>query len=223
MSLVALNDLKDYLGIALANVDHDDFLNSEISLFDNTVLNYCNRIFEQTTITEIIYHDDFSDRKQHYLYHHPVISITSITEKHPDNSDVAVTGFRFNKRVGRVEIVESSFNTRSYLFQNYSVGSSLEFVYEAGYTTVPLEIQESIKALIQARFNRKQSGVDLNLGNNVQRISIPGVMGIDFDYTLNSNERSNKYGMLLGDYLNVFDNYRSERTLIGDNSEVYLA
>jgi len=221
MSLVSLADLKDYLGIV--DNSQDTYLNGEIALFDETVLNYCNRVFEQTTVTETIYYDDFKDSMEHYLYHHPVISITSITEKHPDNSDVVTTNYRLNKRVGKIEITDSDFYQRSFLFQNYNVGARLEIVYEAGYATVPLEIQEAIKSLIQARYNKKQSGVDLNFGNNVQRMSIPGVMSIDFDYTLNNNERKNKYGMLLGDYLNVFDNYRSERTLIGERSEAYLA
>ena len=111
---------------------------------------------------------------------------------------------------------------RQRLFTNYVIGAYIDVVYDAGYATVPLEIQESIKQLIQARYNRKQSGVDFNFGSNVQRINIPGVMGIDFDYTLNTNERANKFGMILGDYLNVFDAYRSERTITGDRTEVYL-
>ena len=222
MSLVALDDLKDYLGVPLVDTQYDAYLNGEIALYDETVLNYCNRVFEQTTVTETIYYDDFKDRRSHSLYYNPAISITSITEKQPDYIDVDVTDFRINKRVAKLEILETSYNQRSFLFQNYTAGASLVIVYEAGYATVPLEIQESIKALIQARFNRKQAGVDLNFGNNVQRLNIPGVMGIDFDYTLNSNERKNKYGMILGDYLNVFDNYRSERTIIGEASEIYL-
>lgn len=222
MSLVTLANLKEYLGIDALDVSKDDFLNSQIALFDETVLNYCNRVFEQTTVTETIYYDDFKNAREHYLYHHPVISITSITEKHPDNSDVVTTSFRLNKRVGKIEIIDQEHYQRSWLFQNYNAGASLEIVYEAGYATVPQEIQEAVKALIQVRYNKSESGVDLNFGNNVQRMSIPGVMSIDFDYTLNNNERKNKYGMILGDYLNVFDSYRSERVIIGERSEVYL-
>lgn len=222
MSLVTLDDMKTYLGISLVDTSQDAYLTGELNLFTETVLNYCNRVFEQTTVTETIYFENFSEIRDYYLYHNPVISITSITEKQPNSADVAITNYRINKRLGKLEILDDSFYQKSFLFQNYNIGASLVMVYEAGYATVPLEIQESVKALIQGRYNKKQSGVDLNFGNNVQRISIPGVMGIDFDYTLNSNERKNKYGMLLGDYLNVFDNYRSERTIIGDSSEVYL-
>jgi len=221
MSLVTLDSVKTYLGIDPMDTTQDDFLNSEIALFDETVQNYCNRIFEVNTYTETIYYDDFKDSFEHYLYHHPISTITSVTEKAPNATD-EVQEYRINKRTGGLVVVDD-YGKKKRLFTNYVIGAYLEIVYDAGYATVPMEIQESIKALIQQRYNRRQSGVDLNFGNNVQRISIPGVMGIDFDYTLNSNERQNKYGMLLGDYLNVFDNYRSERTVIGDLTEVYLA
>jgi hypothetical protein len=220
MSLVALDDLKTYLGIDLIDTSQDAFLNGEIALFDETVQNYCNRIFEVNTYTETIYYDDFKDDFEYTLYHHPVSLITSVTEKAPDAPDELQT-FRLNKRTGNLVLTNDS-GVKKRLFSNYSTGAYLEIIYDAGYATVPLEIQEAVKALIQQRYNRKNAGIDLNFGNNVQRISIPGVMGIDFDYTLNSNERQNKYGMLLGDYLNVFDNYRSERTIVGDNTKVYL-
>lgn len=220
MSLVALNDLKTYLGIDLIDTSQDSFLNSEIALFDETVQNYCNRIFEVNSYTEVIHYDDFRDYNEHTLYHFPVATITSIKEKYVGMDDVT-RNYRLNKKTGTIVLVDE-YNVKEMLFNNYSMGASLEIIYSAGYATVPLEIQEAVKSLIQARYNRKNSGVDLNFGNNVQRISIPGVMGIDFDYTLNSNERSSKYGMLLGDYVNIFDNYRSERTILGEKSEVYL-
>lgn len=220
MSLVALNDLKTYLGIDLGDTSEDAFLNSEIALFDETVQNYCNRILEVNSYTETIYYDDFKDDFEYQLYHFPIQSITSVTEKAMDVTDEIRT-YRINKKSGSL-VLTGDYGEKQRLFVNYSLGAYLEIVYSAGYSTVPLEIQEAIKSLIQARYNRKKSGVDINFGNNVQRLNIPGVMGIDFDYTLSTNERSNKYGMILGDYLNIFDNYRSERTLIGDNSQVYI-
>ena len=221
MSLVTLNDTKDYLGIALIDATYDVFLQTQIDMLSETILNYCNRVFEQTTVTETIYQDDYPDNIEHYLYYHPVISITSVTEKQPNSVDVVQTSFRINKRTGRLEM-QDDCGSKARLFQDYFIGASLEIVYEAGYATVPLEIQEAVFGLIQVRYNRFTSGVPLDFGNNVQRIGIPGVMNLDFDYTLNSNERKNKYGMILQDYLNIFDNYRSERTMVGENSNIYL-
>lgn len=222
MSLVSLADLKDYLGIDSGDTSQDTFLNSEIALFDSAVQNYCNRVFEVNTYTEEIYRDDFDPSKNyHLLYHHPVVSVSSVTEKAPNQTDESLT-YRIERRTGKL-VITNDDGAKTRMWQNYYSGAYLEIVYDAGYLSVPAEIKECIFQLIEQRFNRKQSGIALNFGNNVQRISIPGVMGIDFDYTLNSNERSTKYGMILGDYLNVFDNYRSERTLIGDSSRVYLS
>ena len=63
--------------------------------------------------------------------------------------------------------------------------------------------------------NNKINNIAPNFGSNVQRLSIPGTMSIDFDYTLQANERSSSFGMFLGNYINVVDYYRSERVAIG--------
>ena len=217
MSLVSLEDMKEYLGIS--DSSQDDYLNSELALFSEAVENYCNRKFLQATYTERIYHRDFRNQREHYLYHFPVVSITSVTEKAYNEDDVAL-GHLVNKKIGKLNVLDECEYVRN-LFTNTGMNGYLEIVYEAGYTDTPLEVQEAIKELIQARYNKRESGVDFNFGSNVQRVSIPGVMGIDFDYTLSTNERSNKYGMLLGDYQNILDNYRSERTLIGESQVTY--
>ena len=216
--LVSLVDMKDYLGVT--GTAEDDYLNSELSLFTETVENYCNRKFEVASYTERIYHRDFYNVRDYYLYHFPVVSITSATEKAKDESDV-VLGTLVNKRLGKVNVLDDNeYLTK--LFNNSGSNGYIEFIYDSGYATVPLEVQEAVKQLVQARYNKRNSGVDFNFGSNVQRISVPGVIGIDFDYTLSTNERSNKYGMILGDYQNVFDNYRSERTIIGETQVTYL-
>lgn len=218
--LVELDDLKTRLGIALGDTTQDAFLTTEIAIFSETVSNYCNRVFDQTSFTETFYHQDIGDETSYMLYHFPIISVTSVTEKDVDQADVVLTS-RVNNRLGQLKVLNSSsFIGR--LFQNYTTSASIEVVYEAGYATIPLDIQEAVMSLIQVRYNKKQSGVDLNFGSNVQRINITGVMGIDFDYSLSGNDRNTKYGAILGDYLNVFDSYKSERTIIGDSQVAYL-
>ena len=217
--LVSLSDMKEYLGIAPGDTTYDDYLNGELSLFSNTVETYCNRKFEIDTYVERIYHRDFYNKKDHLLYHTPIISIASAIEKAKDETDTTVNTL-VNKRTGKLNILDDSEYFTA-MFNNTGANGYMDITYDAGYSVVPLEVQEAIKSLIQARYNKKLSGVDLNFGANVQRISVPGVMGIDFDYTLSTNERTNKYGMILGDYQNVLDNYRSERTLIGDTEVSY--
>ena len=216
--LVSLEDMKEYLGIV--DTSQDAYLTSELILFTETIENYCNRVFEVFTYTEKIFHKDFYNRRAYHLYHFPVVTITSATEKAKDEDDVIVAT-QLNKRTGKIQMLDDNEYFKA-LFSNTGSNGYMEIVYDAGYATVPLEVQEAVKQLVQARYNKKESGVDFNFGSNVQRVSIPGVMGIDFDYTLTTNERTNKYGMILGDYQNIFDNYRSERTLIGDSEVSYL-
>lgn len=216
MSLVTLEDVKDRLGI-LDNSE-DDYLNGEIALFSESIENYCNRKFNLTTYVETFYRQDFDGEKKYVLYHFPVTSITSAIEKAPDTTDESRTS-RVNKRTGILSMTVDGIVRN--LFQNNGRDGYLEVTYEAGYATIPLEIQECVFSLIEGRYNKKQAGVALNFGNNVQRISVPGVMGIDFDYTLSSNDRKTKYGMILGDWQNVLDNYVSERTIVGDSSVKY--
>jgi hypothetical protein len=216
--LVSLEDMKAYLGIT--DTSEDDYLNAELTMFTEAIENYCNRKFEVTSYIERIYHRDFYNERDHYLYHYPVSAITTATEKAKDEDD-SVLATLVNKRTGKLNILDDC-EYMTQLFVNTGSNGYMDIVYDAGYATVPLEVQEAVKQLVQARYNKKTSGVDFNFGSNVQRISVPGVIGIDFDYTLSTNERTNKYGMILGDYQNVFDNYRSERTIVGDTDIKYL-
>tara|TARA_R110000787_G_scaffold5686_9_gene20559 strand:- start:1357 stop:2016 length:660 start_codon:yes stop_codon:yes gene_type:complete len=218
--LVELDDLKNRLEIPLVDTSQDVYLNGEIALFSESVENYCNRKFEVASYVEKIFHADFYNTMYHYLYHFPISTITTVVEKAKDETDTILDS-SVNNRTGKFNVVDDC-DFRQKLFNNTGRNGYIEITYDAGYATIPLEIQESVFSLIEARYNKKQSGVALNFGSNVQRISVPGVMGIDFDYTLSTNERNNKYGMILGDYLNVFDNYRSERTLFGDSEVSFI-
>lgn len=219
MSLVTLEEVKNYLNIDPLNLDYDSYLNSEIVLFSNTVENYCNRKFELKTYTEKFYRQDFIDSQDYYLYHFPVTSISNIQEK-DNNGLVEDLDYRLNKKTGLLNVIKNGI--KNYLFNNTGNSGYIEIEYEAGYSEIPKEIKECIFNLIQGRFNKKESGVDFNFGNNVQRINLPGVMGIDFDYTLSTNDRKNKYGMLLGDWQNVLDFFVSERTMLGETSIKYV-
>ena len=72
------------------------------------------------------------------------------------------------------------------------------------------------------RYNKKSSGVDLNFGSDVQRVSIPGAISIDFDYSLSNNERKSAYGVILGSNSNILDDWRSERSVIGSGKLEYV-
>lgn len=197
--LVTLAEMKTYLG--LTTTDYDAFLTEQLTLFSSAIENYCGRKFNVASYVEKFYSEDFG-RPQKYLetFHYPVVSVVHVKE-----DDVVTSDYRLHANFGRF-----TSNTMFFLCSKI-----VEVSYSAGYSTIPPEIKSVVYSLVEERYNRKTSGVALNFGQDVQRISIPGTISIDFDYTLNNNERGNKYGTLLGSYVNVLDSYRSGRVIVG--------
>lgn len=231
MSLVALADLKNYLGETTTN--YDIFLQSQIDLFSSTIENYCNRKFLSNTYTQTFYYDDYrnEESKDLWLFHYPNTAINSIKEITTYNgvdSETLLTAsqYRINKKNGYVRRLENDvptswFNVSSF-FSVSGFNSRIEVEYVSGYVSTPLEIVDVMYNLIEERYLKKKAGVQVNFGNDVQRISVPGVMSIDFDYSLQANERKSKFGMILGNYGNVLDFYRSERAIVGEIKETYI-
>ena len=223
--LVTLQEVKDYLGET--TTDYDDFLNGQIALYSAAVSNYCNRILEQGTYTQTFYASDYEDEinKNIELYHFPVTAIASVTEIEPiDGSDTETiltpsVDYRFGL-TGRVFKLCDGYPTR--WFSNLRKNGRVEVVYTAGYADIPVELQHVIFRLIENDYSKKVSGIAQGFGSDVQRISIAGVMSLDFDYSLQANERGAKFGMLLGNYINVVDYYRSMRILTGNLRETYV-
>jgi hypothetical protein len=226
MTLVTLNDLKTYLGISLVDTSYDDFLNYQNEVVSEAIQNYCNRIFLEASYTQTFYADELTNllhSSEFYLYHFPLTSITGInkitTDSDGNDASEAITDYRVHLPSAR--IIET---TASKLARHWFCSSNqrLEVEYEAGYATLPATIKYVVYSLVEEAYNKKRSGVIANFGKDVQRISIPGTLSIDFDYTLQSNERKIAYGMILGNYVNVLDDYRSERSLVGAINLNYL-
>ena len=224
MSLVALDDMKTYLGIALVDTTYDVFLQSQLDIISASIEGYCGRKFLQATYTQTFEAQDIPTNTsvaELYMYHYPTISITSVKEK-LDTDETIVTTYTNHSPSGKIYKVDSS-NGRENWFQEYGNTSQVEIGYDAGYATTPLPIQDVVYSLVEQRYNKKVSGIAISFGDDVQRISIPGVMSIDFDYTLQANERKSAYGMILGNYSNVLDQYRSERAMIGTIRDNYVS
>lgn len=212
--LVTLVEMKAYLGEVTTT--YDTFLTDQLNLFSSTVENYCCRVFAQTSWKQTYYKSDFArENDGHKLdaFHYPVISVTSVKEV--DADDVATTllpsDYRVNGAVGFFQRFISGMKSLWFLRLPYD--SRVEVIYVAGYATIPLEIQSVVKSLVEERYNKKKAGIEINFGSDIQRMSIPGVMSIDFDYTLQANERKTKFGTLLGNSVNILDSFRSERAL----------
>lgn len=207
--LVSLADMKSYLGIDSSDTTYDAFLTLQLEIVSESIEGYCGRSFEKRTWNQTLYKQDWVNQDKIYLYHYPLTQqVTSITKDDgtPMDLDEVVN-------LNPVAMLRRLGDDGKFLNFFFFDCDSIEVEYEAGYATIPAPIRSVVYSLVSETYSKKKVGIDVNFGNDVQRLSIPGVISIDFDYTLQSNERKNKYGMILGNYLNVLDSYRSERSI----------
>jgi hypothetical protein len=201
--LVSLADMKTYLGET--TTDYDVFLTEQLSVVSEAVENYCGRKFAQANYTQTFYYKDFKGENVDKLplYHYPVSTITSVEK---DGEVVDPADYRVSPKTWFLQYENSQWFTDQY---------NIVVEYTAGYATIPMTIQACVKSIVEEKYNKKKSGVAINFGQDVQQISIPGSINIAFDYTLQANERKSKFGMILGNWANVLDSFRSERPIVG--------
>ena len=207
--LVTLSDMKSYLGLTVTT--YDAFLNEQLTFISDVVEAYCRRKFAETSYIQTFYGDDHYNSKfgELPLFHYP---LTEVTSAELDEVDVLADL--------RIHSPTAIIKRNSGLF---TAGDSVLVVeYSAGYTEIPSVIQGVVKSIVEERYNKKISGVNLNFGSDIQRISIPGSISIDFDYTLANNERKSAYGTIIGNQANVLDDWRSERSVIGSGKLEYV-
>jgi hypothetical protein len=215
LEYAALAGVVDEVGGPLTNyrievTTYDTFLTEQLDLISEVVENYCGRKFLQANYRQTYYRKDFDNAmKKLFLYHFPVSAITSIEE-----DATAITDYRLHKDTGAI------ISDRYFI----SPADILEVEFTAGYAyaSLPKGIQSAVKTIVEERFNKNKSGVSLNFGSDVQRISIPGTISIDFDYSLSNNERKSAFGSIIGSQANVLDFYRSERPLMGSSRVEFL-
>lgn len=207
--LVSLADMKAYLN-EVTNT-YDAFLTEQIQIVSEAIDTYCERKFIQATYTQTFYSKDYDPAPiQLPLYQYPVASITTYKE----DTEPITEGYRLHKPTGIL--------INDYRFLNGV--EEIEVVYVAGYVQadVPKPLKSVVYSLVEEKYNRKKSGISLTFGSDVQRVSIPGTISIDFDYTLNNNDRVNSFGTILGAHLNVVDAYRSDRRIVGSGTIAFV-
>lgn len=207
--LVTLAEMKTYLGIT--GNTYDSFLTEQIVLVSDAIELYCRRKLSSASYIQTYYLEDFEQRpKVIDTLFYPLTAVASITED----------GILIDPDDYRIQMEFGIITKPRYFFEN---AEKLLIAYTAGYATIPPLIKSVVYSVVETKFNKKQAGVNLNFGNDVQRISIPGTISIDFDYTLTNNDRTNPFGNLLAPYLNILDYYRSERTILGQARLTYVA
>lgn len=210
--LVTLAEMKTYLGIATANTANDTFLTSQITMISAAIELYCRRVFASATYAQTFYVNDYPKTRYLEMFHYPIVSVTSVVE---DGVTMDTADYRINKPAGVLTKVPG---TSHFLWADITV-----VTYVAGYATIPEVIKHVVYGIVEERYNKKISGVNLNFGSDVQRVSIPGAISVDFDYSLNNNERKSALGSILGVHINVLDSFRSERSVMGSGKLIYIA
>ena len=185
---------------------YDQFLTGQLTLISDTVEEYCNRKFLAADYTQTFYRDEEGLTQRVPLNNFPVNSIASVFE---DTTEIL--DYRLNARTGFLYRKDGFFLS----------ADKLDVTYNAGYADAPSPVKSVVYSLVEERYNKKKSGVNINFGSDVQRVSIPGTISIDFDYSLQSNERTSTLGTILGSYVNVLDAYRSDRAVVGSDRLVY--
>lgn len=205
--LDTLANVKARLGITTS--DDDVFLTTQITLISDVIENYCGRKFAEADWIQTFYKDDLTTLQKLTLFHFPVSDIAELTV---DGVDVDPADIRIHKPTAIIKKKDKS------LF----LGEEIIVTYTAGYASIPTPILDVLDSIVSERYNKKKSGVELNFGSDVQRISIPGAISIDFDYSLTNNQRSSAFGTIIGNHANTLDAYRSERVVLGTGKLEYV-
>ena len=204
--LDTLNNVKTRLGIT--TTADDAFLTAQIEYISSVIEAYCGRIFLADDYIQTFYREDMKRSPLLEMFHYPVNAVTEIKV---DTVVKDPTTYRLNKPSGYVTNITSTFPE----------GKEMIVKFNAGYATCPLPVRGVLDALVNQRYNKKKTGVDLDFGSDIQRLSIPGAIAIDFDYSLTTNARESAYGTVIGNHANVLDHWRSDRAVQPNSTLIY--
>lgn len=197
--LVTLTDMKTYLGEGTTT--YDTFLTDRLTVASAAVEGYCARKFTQKTYLQTFYRKDFKTApKKLSLFHYPVTEITEIQED-GDN----ITEYRLQKERGLI-ISDSLF---------MSITDVLTVKFKGGYlyADIPTIVKQTVKNIVKQDYDKKINGLDIDVGKDIQRISMVGVISFDFDYSKSMSERDEAFGEIIGSNANLLDVFRTERTI----------
>lgn len=210
--IITLDTFKDLSGIS--GSDYDDFLSFQLEVVSEAIESYCRRKFSTSTYVQTFYKDDLRDSVEKYiqLFCYPLVTLNSISL---DGSVFSTSGSSVR--------VDKETSTLVDPKKELVFCDKMEISYSAGLSQVPNIIKSVIVSIVSDSYNKKKSGISMSFGSDVQRVSIPGTLSIDFDYSLSSNERSSAFGTILGVHLNSLDHFRSERRILGRGKITYVS
>lgn len=188
---------------------YDTFLTQQIQLASDTIETYLRRKILSASYTQHFYYSDYHPCLLLQLFCYPVSAIASITE---DGIVLDAGDYRLHKPTGSVLKTDH----RAFFFAKETV-----VAYTSGLDDCPTPILSVLDSVVQQRYSKMLSGVELNFGGDVTKISIPGALSIDFDNS-STNDNDSSFGAILGNNCNVLDPYRSDRAILGSSKLVYI-
>ena len=203
-NLVDLALVKAELGIKVSDTTNDLVLNQKIAMASTAIANYCNRVFVQEQVQDLIYPDQDTEIlwslgsfQPLSLSRFPVVSVESVTiapDANPTDNLTFVQGtdFVLNQKAGQL-IRISKCTGFPQLWQSYPI----TVLFTAGYTDIPGDIQQAALEMITGFFNRR--GRDPNVKRTNQMAGVGEV-----EYWIPNNPQ----GAFTPSMTDFLDNYR---------------
>ena len=163
VALTTLERIKTFLNIT--NENSDSILNQLLQSVSEEVQNHCNRKFLKATHTEYF---DGDKAERLFVSNFPIISITSI---HDDIERV----FGADTLVDTDSYVADSEN--GIIQFDYPIGlgtgqKNVQVIYEGGYETIPMDLQDAVVKKVSAAFLFSRSQINTQEGMEIQNTRI---------------------------------------------------
>lgn len=192
MGLVTLQEVKDEIGIDLADFSFDKFLNRKIESVSDIVEKYCNRTFKKSDETE-----EFTYPKGIVLLSKlPIIGVASFKV-----DDVVSSEYYLDKEEGILLYKAANDEPRKWDTTRYKEKISIS--YSAGFDPVPDSIKDVVLSLVRGEYFNREGDPTKDLKFE----SSPGSVSTSFFDAARIHP-------MLGRYVGILDEYRMESGMI---------
>lgn len=147
--MITLDQLKEYLGIDSGDTSQDAYLQGLIDEISTFIETYTGRIFNQDTYTEV---KDWHWERILFTKQYPLNSITSVKYRKGNDFTEWFTEV--------IEQKDYSFRDSGEVYFNMNLPrwfNKIEVVYNAGYASIPQDIQLWVKKLCEATYLQNQN------------------------------------------------------------------
>lgn len=195
--LVTLATVKEDLEIQPGNTSSDAVLTRYIRYASQAIQQYCNRLFAIETIKDEFFFDPstWPPKTRHNvvgltLSKHPVTTVASVIENGQALS--GTSDYRIDKDSGLLTRLSPDGLT----FRDFS-GWPVSVQYEAGFESIPVDVEDACLRMIRARF------ISRSRDPNIRSESIPGVRDVSY-WVATGSDAAN----MTPDVADLLDNYR---------------